>query len=104
MDYATLESLSDEELTRVRALADYTFLTRITLQQMTLEQLVKATDAARVLLLSETDDGVRDALLDGINAINQEARRRNAIAPQRVEGRLTVGNAMEAALAADRSI
>lgn len=103
MDYATLESLSDEELTRVRALADYTLLTRTTLQQMTLEQLVHATDAARVLLLSETDDGVRNALLDGINAINQEARRRNEVNPQRVVGQLRPGSPAQAVLATGRS-
>ena len=98
--YSQLEAMSDAELAYVQAAATYTRLTRTTIQQMTLEQLVAATDAARVLLSSETDEGVRNALLDGINAIDIESRRRNATNPQRVEGRLTVGNAMEAAFAA----
>ena len=92
--------MSDAELAYVQAAATYTRLTRTTIQQMTLEQLVHATDAARVLLHSEADEGVRNALLDGINAIDIESRRRNAITPQRVEGRVLVGSAMEAALSA----
>ena len=98
--YLQLEAMSDAELAYVQAAATYTRLSRTTIPQMSLEQLVQATDAARVLLNTESDEGVRDVLLDSINAINTEARKRNATNPQRVEGRVLVGSAVEAAFAA----
>lgn len=92
MDYATVESLTDDELQRLVALATYTRLTRKTLQEMSLDELVKATDAARLLRNTEADAGVRDVLNNAIVDIDQECRRRNAVNPQRIVGRLDIGS------------
>lgn len=94
--YAAVEQMDEAGLLRLRALSDYTRLSRVPLPQMTLDQLVQATDAARVLLRTETLESVRDILLDSINQIDQECRKRNADQPQRVEGALAVGDTMRA--------
>lgn len=84
--YAAVQAMDESELLNLRAVADYTRLSRIPIPQMTLEQLVHTTDAARVILRSESDEAVRDKLLDAINQIDAECRARNAVNPQRVEG------------------
>lgn len=92
MLYHDLEAMSDEQLEQVIAAATYTRMTRRPVEGMDADELVAVTDAARALLRHETDEGARNALLDAINTVDTECRRRNAIVQQRIDGVLAPGS------------